>query len=165
MGDDSITWSAIAPDWITKNSETLKALATNPVQFIRRNVAELLVGGMVSVAFGIADVLERPFDATVAALGAAGDSFYGAAGSVGVGLSTVTALNEALLMSVATSFGPLAPAVLVALIVVEIVVALRLLLAVVVVLEELLGSVPLIGGALAGLSKALRTVFGGLPIP
>lgn len=164
-GSDDPLWSSIAPNWLVENTGTLKSIVTEPVPWLRRNIAGIIAGGLLSFAFNVADLLQRPFELTVDAFEAAGDSVTGTIGLLGGAFDPLLTANADLLMTVATSFGPLSPAVLFALVIVEALLALRLLLAVTAALEEVVGSIPVIGGVVAGVSAGLRRFFGGLPIP
>jgi hypothetical protein len=165
MADDDPTFAGLAPDWLVSNLGLLRAFLTNPATFIRKNIAELLVGGLLGLAAQTADVLATPWNIVIDALQTAGESVTGSVAVIGPALAPLWSTNEQLLFTVATTFGPLSPVALVALVVIEVVVGLRVLLAVFDALEEVVGSIPIIGGFISGATSGLRRLFGGIPLP
>lgn len=137
--------------------KNVEALLRNP----RKWLAEYIVGGIIGFALFVADILAQPFEVVVDVLGSLGDDlatpariFLEVGGDLWSNVETV-------LYAVSTQFGPFAPVVTAVLIVGIIIVMLRLMLALLVALEELAGSIPVIGGAISGTTKALRALFGG----
>lgn len=156
------SWADIAPDWLVNNSETLKALLQNPSRWLRKNIAEYLVGGIIGFAVFVADVLQKPFNIVATAISTAGLKLFSPAAIFVEAIAGIWSHVEAAIFAIATQFGPLAPLVTAVLIGLIALILLRLLLAALVVLEEVIGSVPVLGGAVSGASRALRALFGGL---
>jgi hypothetical protein len=149
----ALSWGTIlslAPD-------NVEALLRNP----RKWLAEYLVGGIIGFTVFVADILAQPFGIVVDVFSSLGDDLGAPARIVLDVGGGVWGYAETVLLTVSSQFGPAAPLVTVGLILVILIVALRLALAVFVALEEIAGSIPVIGGAISGTTKALRALFGG----
>lgn len=98
------------------NVIALVSFASNPIQFLRKRVAPVVIGGFFGFVFDLAVIIRAPFDAIVRSLNVTGSSLENA---LSVNFSPIFFVTDAVIgtfLTVSQAFGPLQPFVLAALI-------------------------------------------------
>jgi hypothetical protein len=98
------------------NVIALVNFASSPLQFLRKRVAPVVIGGVFGFVFDLASIIRTPFDAIVRSLEVTGGSLENA---LSVNFSPIFFVTDAVIgtfLTVSAAFGPLQPFVLAALI-------------------------------------------------
>lgn len=90
--------------------------ANSPIQFLRKRVVPILLGGIFGFVFDLASIIRSPFDAIVRSLDATGGALGNALSFNFSPIFWVTDAVIGTLLTASAVFGPLQPFVLVALI-------------------------------------------------
>lgn len=123
--------------------DRLVAFARTPVNFLRVRVVPIVVGGIFGVAFDIARIIARPFDAVLASLGLVNESISTATAAITDPIGDGLSIGTELVLSVTAPLGPLQPFVVTGL---TIAIAYVVVLAGIRLARALADSVPVLSG-------------------